>query len=209
MFKSILVAVDGGATSWLGFRHALALAREQEATLHVLHILDDAPLITGYEGAGYITQDYVDRLDETLRRNANKVLAKAAAEASAAGHAVNRVLVEARGNGVAGIIVREARKLRADLIVLGTHGRSGLKRLVMGSDAEAVVRETKLPVLLVRAGPGRASRAKPAAMPGGQMGEGAKRTTKAAKRTTKTAKPATKTAKQTSRSAPTARKRKG
>ncbi|MEP7208519.1 MAG: universal stress protein [Casimicrobiaceae bacterium] len=196
MFKSILVAIDGGATSLRGFRQALALAKEQDATLHVLHILDDAPLITGYEGAGYITQDYVDRLDETLRRNANKVLAKAAAEASAAGHAINPVLVEARGNGVAGIIVREARKLRADLIVLGTHGRSGLKRLVMGSDAEAVVRETKLPVLLVRAGPSRASRAKSPAKPGGPTGKTAKRTTKTG---------TTKTAKRTTKSTPKAR----
>ena len=47
--------------------------------------------------------------------------------------------------------MREARKLRADLIVLGTHGRRGLRRLVLGSDAEQVVRTASVPVLLVRA----------------------------------------------------------
>lgn len=186
MFKSILVAVDGGATSMRGFRQALALAKDQAATLHVVHVLDDAPLITGYEGAGYITQDYVDRLDETLRRNANKVLAKAGAEASAEGVAINPVLIEARGNGVAGCIVREAKKLRADLIVLGTHGRTGLQRLVMGSDAEAVVRETKLPVLLVRSGSSRPPRAeKPA-----KAASAPRKTTQRATNTKAKAKPA-------------------
>ena len=48
--------------------------------------------------------------------------------------------------------MRDARKQRADLIVLGTHGRRGLRRLVLGSDAEAVVRTSPVPVLLVRAG---------------------------------------------------------
>ncbi len=158
MFKSILVAIDGGPTSRRGFMQALALAKEQGATLHVLHVLDEAPVITGYEGAGYITQDYVDRLEETLRRHARKVLATAEATARKEGQTIHPVLVEARGHGVADVIVREARKLRADLIVLGTHGRRGLRRLVMGSDAESVVHETTVPVLLVRGGAVRKAR---------------------------------------------------
>ncbi|HEU5178993.1 MAG TPA: universal stress protein [Burkholderiales bacterium] len=55
------------------------------------------------------------------------------------------------GGPAAGPIVREARKQRADLIVLGTHGRRGVRRLVLGSDAEQVVRTASVPVLLVRA----------------------------------------------------------
>jgi nucleotide-binding universal stress UspA family protein len=55
------------------------------------------------------------------------------------------------GGPAADVIVREAKKQRADLIVLGTHGRRGMRRLVLGSDAEQVVRMSPVPVLLVRA----------------------------------------------------------
>ena len=60
------------------------------------------------------------------------------------------VLVETVGESVADAILIQARKVRAELIVLGTHGRRGLARMLMGSDAEAVVREARVPVLLVR-----------------------------------------------------------
>jgi nucleotide-binding universal stress UspA family protein len=58
---------------------------------------------------------------------------------------------ETIGGPAADTIVREARKQGADLIVLGTHGRRGVRRLVLGSDAEQVVRTSRVPVLLVRA----------------------------------------------------------
>lgn len=60
------------------------------------------------------------------------------------------MLCETVGHAVADVIVEQAKKRRADLIVLGTHGRRGITRLVMGSDAEGVVRTTRMPVLLVR-----------------------------------------------------------
>jgi len=58
--------------------------------------------------------------------------------------------VETAGYGVADVILKQAKKTRADLIVMGTHGRRGVARLVMGSDAEGVVRGAPVPVLLVR-----------------------------------------------------------
>ena len=66
-----------------------------------------------------------------------------------------RVLAENLAGRVADVIVRQARRQRADLLVLGTHGRRGLTRMVMGSDAELVVRYAPAPVLLVRAAGGR------------------------------------------------------
>jgi nucleotide-binding universal stress UspA family protein len=60
------------------------------------------------------------------------------------------VLRETLGHRVADLIIKQAKRWRADVIVLGTHGRRGVSRLVMGSDAELVVRETSVPVLLVR-----------------------------------------------------------
>lgn len=60
-------------------------------------------------------------------------------------------MFETMGGRVADVIVREARKWKADLIVMGTHGRRGIGRVVLGSDAEAVLREARVPVLLLRA----------------------------------------------------------
>jgi nucleotide-binding universal stress UspA family protein len=68
------------------------------------------------------------------------------------------VLVETLAGPAADAIVAEAKKWKADLIVMGTHGRRGVRRLVMGSDAEQVLRETPVPVLLVRARAARSRR---------------------------------------------------
>ena len=82
-----------------------------------------------------------------------KVLTKAEAVARAAKVDVKALLVESKGGTIADAILAQARKLRADTIVLGTHGRRGLRRALMGSDAEAVLRDSRVPVLLVRALP--------------------------------------------------------
>lgn len=69
---------------------------------------------------------------------------------SEAGIKVDKVLVDAIGSQSGAAIVEQAEKWPADLIVCGTHGRRGIRRLVMGSDAEYVVRHTPVPVLLIR-----------------------------------------------------------
>jgi nucleotide-binding universal stress UspA family protein len=89
-------------------------------------------------------------MTEALRRAGRKVLAKAEAMAATRDIEVGSALVEAAGNTTAHAILAQARKKRADLIVMGTHGRRGLSRALMGSDAEMVVREARVPVLLVR-----------------------------------------------------------
>lgn len=85
-----------------------------------------------------------------LRDAGRKIIAGAQREASKQGIQVQTKMVETMGLPVAEIIVREARRSRVDLIVLGTHGRRGMSRMVMGSDAEGVVRQVTVPVLLVR-----------------------------------------------------------
>jgi nucleotide-binding universal stress UspA family protein len=67
---------------------------------------------------------------------------------------VSSVLLESAAGPAADAIVRQARKWKADVIVLGTHGRRGVRRMLMGSDAEQVVRSSPVPVMLVRS-PGR------------------------------------------------------
>jgi nucleotide-binding universal stress UspA family protein len=150
MFKRILVAVDGSPTSYRGLKVALGVAKEHGATLYALHVVDDMAVVQGFYGTGYVPPDYVDGLIGRMREVGRKALAKAADAARKVDQSIEPVLVESRGQSVAHAVLREARRLRADLIVLGTHGRRGLTRLVMGSDAEGIVREARVPVLLVR-----------------------------------------------------------
>lgn len=156
MFKRILVAVDGSPASNAGLKAAAMLAADQHAMLLALHVVDDSPMAVTFDGS-YLPADYVDNFYESLRENGRKILAKAEAFAQGSSVDLKPVLVEAHGRTVADAIVRQARKLKSDVIVLGTHGRRGLRRVLMGSDAEAVVREAHVPVLLVRT-PERAKR---------------------------------------------------
>jgi nucleotide-binding universal stress UspA family protein len=149
MFKRILVAIDGSPASNAGLRSAAALAADQRATLLALHVVDDSAILTGFDSSNF-PSSYVDAWVETLRTNGRKALTKAGAFARDQGVELQPVLAEARGQTVAHAIIQQARRLKADVIVLGTHGRRGLRRVLLGSDAEAVVREASVPVLLVR-----------------------------------------------------------
>jgi nucleotide-binding universal stress UspA family protein len=150
MFKNILVPVDGSPTSNKGLAEAVKLAKSQKATLIVLHVVDENVVTQSALGGGY----FIEGLLEGLLENGKKVLAKAVADAKKQGVTVKPVLIEDIGMAVSAVIVAQAKKLKADLIVIGTHGRRGVSRLLMGSDAEGVVRSASAPVMLVRA-PGK------------------------------------------------------
>ena len=151
MFRKILVAVDGSTTSNKGYRVALDLAKSVGARLVVLHVIDERAVGIGLSASGFVAPAYVEDVIAALRDAGRKVLAKAQREAQAKGQAIDAHLVESLGNGVAHTILAQAKKQKPDLIVLGTHGRRGLARVVVGSDAETVLREATVPVLLVRA----------------------------------------------------------
>ena len=151
MFRKILVAVDGSATSNKGYKVALDLAKPVGARLVVLHVIDERAVGIGLSASGFVAPAYVEDVIAALRDAGRKVLAKAQREAQAKGQAIDAHLVESLGNGVAHTILAQAKKQKPDLIVLGTHGRRGLARVVVGSDAETVLREATVPVLLVRA----------------------------------------------------------
>ena len=150
MFKRILVAVDGSPTSNRGFKVAVALAKSLGAKLLVLHVIDERAVGIGLSASGYVAPAYVEDVIAALRDAGRKVLAKAQREAKAQGQEIEAPLDESLGDGVAQTILRQARKVKPDVIVLGTHGRRGLARVVVGSDAETVLREATVPVLMVR-----------------------------------------------------------
>lgn len=146
MYKRILVPLDGSATSKAGFNEALKLAKDQSAELCLLHVLDNGPLIqtVGVHPAG------IEQIIAAAKAGGEKLLGKAEAQAKKLRIPVKTILFETNVQEIATVIADQARKCRANLIVIGTHGRQGMSRLLEGSDAESVVREANVPVLLVR-----------------------------------------------------------
>jgi nucleotide-binding universal stress UspA family protein len=146
MYRKILVPVDGSPTATRGLREALALAKDQGAKLRIVHVVDQG-LAIGVADAGFQFQEMIDGLAKAGRA----ILERARRSAEKQGVRAEGVLYEKMVGSAADAILRDARKWGADLIVMGTHGRRGLRRVVLGSDAEQVVRMSKVPVLLVRA----------------------------------------------------------
>jgi nucleotide-binding universal stress UspA family protein len=148
MYKRILVPIDGSRTSARGLEEAIRWAKDQGARLRLVHVVEEYAIVqnAGLEVAG----PYVSDLIDTLRAQGKKIIAKATALAGQRGVKADGSTFESFSNRSSDCIIREAKKWHADLIVMGTHGRRGVNRLVLGSDAEIVVRTSPVPVLLVR-----------------------------------------------------------
>jgi nucleotide-binding universal stress UspA family protein len=148
-YKRILVPVDGSPTSSNGLDEAAKIARGSGSRLLLLHVIDDTVAFSSPDGAG------VDLVLDALRESGKRALAEAADRARRAKLKAETVLLENATGRVAEAIVDQAKRWRADLIVMGTHGRRGVNRLLLGSSAELVVRNSTVPVLLI---PGEAKR---------------------------------------------------
>lgn len=151
MYRRIHVAIDGSETSQLALEHAIALARDQEARLRVVHAIESLHHLVSLAG-GY-PFDARELLD-SLRQEGQLILKRAQEQASSAGVKAETALLEgaeAVDHRTATILLQDARNWDADLIVLGTHGRRGAERVLLGSVAESLVRIASRPVLLVRA----------------------------------------------------------
>lgn len=145
MYQRILVPIDGSETSDHALREAIKLANGK-ALLHLVHVVEE---IYPLDAEGYAFIDYA-ALQEAALHSGERLLVKAKGAAEQAGAKLDTVLLEAAGERVASVIEKEALSWSADLIVIGTHGRSGFTRLLFGSVAEGVVRGATVPVLLVR-----------------------------------------------------------
>jgi nucleotide-binding universal stress UspA family protein len=145
MYHRILVPVDGSKTAARGLREAIRLAKDQQAKLRLIHVVDKMAII-GVSEAGMDPKPVLAR----LARGGRMLLNGARLHAKKLGVDAETALYEPLTKRVADAVLREAKKWRADLIVMGTHGRRGVPRLVLGSDAEQVVRLAEVPVLLVR-----------------------------------------------------------
>lgn len=146
MYKRILVPYDGSEPSRAGLREAIDLAADSGATLVVLNVVSELPLLTG----GEIYMNYGE-LVEILKKTGQKLAQEAVGIAEKDGVKCESHVIDAGATPVCDVILDQVAAQRCDLVVMGTHGRRGLKRLTLGSDAELVVRRSSVPVLLAKA----------------------------------------------------------
>ena len=147
MYTHILVPVDGSPTSDRGLEEAVKLAKLTGARLRLIHVVDELFYATGMGEIGSMTADLIP----LLREGGEEILKTCKARVEASGVLVDTALFDSFAGRVCDLVVAEAMRWHADLIVLGTHGRRGVGRVLMGSDAEQIVRLAPTPVLLVRA----------------------------------------------------------
>ena len=147
MYKQILVPVDGSDTSNRALEEAIKLAKEQQATLRLIHVVDETTIYMMVE-TPYPIADCL----KMIRELGQKVLATGEVTAQKAGIKVNTklVVIERLTQRICDAVNEEAKLWPADLIVIGTHGRRGFNHLLLGSVAEGVIRLATNPVLICR-----------------------------------------------------------
>jgi nucleotide-binding universal stress UspA family protein len=144
-YKKIVVAVDGSSTSDLALREAIRVAGGG-ATILALYVVDNATMLfdAGYYDPSQIERAFMESGTRALEA-ASKVLGDAGVKFE-----MKLVTEPAVTGDIAGSINAAASEWGGDVLVIGTHGRRGVRRLVLGSVAEAVIRQSTMPVLLVR-----------------------------------------------------------
>ena len=148
MKKRIFVAIDSSATAQLALVQAIHFASLPGASLCIGMVLDTSMLVHNNISMGSLIDPHAVKTE--LRQAAELLLDNAVAQAKEAGLDAHRVLVESGSKRVAELISESANQWDADLIVIGTHGRRGFERLLMGSVAENLVRIATTSLFLVR-----------------------------------------------------------
>ncbi|WPC65086.1 universal stress protein [Rhodoferax ferrireducens] len=144
MFKHILVPVDGSPTAQLAVEKAIQLAKAFDSRVSTIFVIDPYPFTGVGTDFAYGQAEYLS----AATAEANTAVKVAKTAFMDAGVSVEASVIESHSawRGV----VQAAESMQADLIVMGSHGRSGLEKLVLGSVTQAVLSHTKLPVLVVR-----------------------------------------------------------
>jgi len=146
-YQQILVPVDGSPTSEKALDEAIRLARFNGARLRLMHVVDELAYVNGFESA----MAYLNEIVPLMRLAGEKVLAQARQKALEQGVQADSVLIDEGAGAVCDHVAEQARACNADLVVVGSHGRRGVGRLLLGSDAEQIVRHAPVAVLVVRA----------------------------------------------------------
>lgn len=147
MFKRILVATDGTALSKKAVDSAISLAVQNDADLVAMTVVPRYPK-SYFEGSMTFSTEDVGRIEKQWAEKAQAMLEKVRDRARERG--VRIKTAQASSDLVAESIIAAAKKHRSDLIVMASHGRKGLKRLLLGSETQHVLTHGNIPVLVLR-----------------------------------------------------------
>jgi nucleotide-binding universal stress UspA family protein len=145
VFKHILLPMDGSALAEAAADAIIELARRTGARLTAVHVMTLLHLFNYEPG---VTESVHEEVRKDRERHSRKVLAAIAERAAAAGVPCDAILVPS--DSVHEAIIEEARKQRCDLIAMATHGRKGIKALLLGSVTQKVLAYSTIPVLVFR-----------------------------------------------------------
>jgi len=147
MYDKILVPIDGSSTANAAVAHAQSIAELCNSQVRIFHALDFFEYTNGFERPSIYSRQVMPAMIASGRA----ILNAAQQAFTGSGIVVESHLEQCSGQRAAQLIVRQSQLWGASLIIMGTHGRRGFNRLLMGSDAELVVRSATMPVLLIKA----------------------------------------------------------
>lgn len=148
MYKHVFIAIDDSRTSQKALDEALAVAKAHDATLEIAHAIDEQ-LVHVFH-AGGVTTTNTNQLKQVLENGGQDVLSKALEKARSVGVKTKTHLLKGHGEHTDDLIANAVKNSGADLLVVGSHGRRGVRRLLLGSVAENLVRKVSVSVLIVR-----------------------------------------------------------
>ncbi|MCQ1534320.1 universal stress protein [Methanosarcina sp. KYL-1] len=140
-YRNIIIATDGSENTNRAISYGIEIAKLSGATVHALYVLDTSSFSSIPMDAGW------EAMYELLRKEGEKAVSNVKEIGEASGVEVKEVLGEGHPSNE---IISFAEENNADLIVMGTLGKSGIDRFLLGSVAEKVVRNSKIPVMVVR-----------------------------------------------------------
>lgn len=148
MYRQILVPVDGSDTANKALQAALELAKDSGGRVRAIHVMEEVAYASNFNQFGVYTEELLNAMQEAGKG----ILQDAMTRAQSAGVAADTLLFDSVSGRLAEVVANAAREWNADLIVVGTHGRRGVGRMLMGSGAEQIIRLAPVPVLVIRSG---------------------------------------------------------
>ena len=147
MYKRIFLATDGSHLSHKAEHSAIAMAAAFHAELLVVKVVPHY-IQTYFEGSFAVSDVDSKKIEDQWTQTAQKVLDKVQTEAAALGVNANTLVI--KSDDIAQGLIDQAEQFKAELIVMASHGRKGIKRLLLGSETMAVLTHVKMPVLVLR-----------------------------------------------------------
>ncbi|HDL85131.1 MAG TPA: universal stress protein [Candidatus Acetothermia bacterium] len=147
MFDKILIPTDGSQGVEKAIEYAVAIAEKFTSTVHILFVVESSNLLIGYD-QDMASQTQVQSVVEGMYQVGEDAVAKIAKQLSERG--IEEIITKVRDGHAAEVILEYIKEEGIDLIVMGTHGRRGLNRLLLGSVVGEVVHRATLPVMTVR-----------------------------------------------------------